>query len=272
MNALTVETLSFAYGRGRHRHPVLNTVGFTADYGEIVCILGENGAGKTTLFRCIMGHLSGDSGAIFLGDTDIRQLSPREIAANIAYIPQAHEPTFNYTVLQTVLMGTTPLLSGLQSPRATHLALAKKALAMVNIDHLSHRGYAQLSGGERQLTLIARALAQQSKILIMDEPTATLDFGNQYRVLQTVRSLAEQGYLVLLSTHTPEHALRFGHTVLILQEGTVQAYGPPKEVLTAQRIHELYGIPVEIPHISLNGDSVPVVVPRLDCFQKQKKE
>ena len=221
---LTVSHLTFAYPKAP---PVLEDVSFTVPAGDFLSVLGANGAGKSTLFRCLLGGLEGYTGAISLDGRDVRTFSRRELAARIAYIPQIHRPTFGYSVLDTALMGLTRHLSPFQSPSKAHLA---------------QRNFAALSGGEQQLVLIARALCQQSDLLIMDEPTASLDYGNQLRVLEQVRSLSKQGYTVLLSTHDPQHALRFSRRVLALQGGRVAAEGDTRSVLTPDLIRQLYGV------------------------------
>ena len=173
---------------------------------------------------------------------DLATLPPRERARRIAYIPQIHPPTFGYTVLDTVLMGAARQLNAFQQPGAAQMRQADEALEQVGAAHLRERNFAHLSGGEQQLVLIARALCQQSELLIMDEPTASLDYGNQLRVLEQVRSLSEQGYTVLLSTHDPQHALRFSRRVLALQGGRVAAEGDTRSVLTPDLIRQLYGV------------------------------
>ena len=220
---LTVSHLTFAYPKAP---PVLEDVSFTVPAGDFLSVLGANGAGKSTLFRCLLGGLEGYNGAISLDGRDVRTFSRRELAARIAYIPQIHRPTFGYSVLDTALMGLT-----------RHLSLEQLGVA-----HLAQRNFAALSGGEQQLVLIARALCQQSELLIMDEPTASLDYGNQLRVLEQVRFLSEQGYTVLLSTHDPQHALRFSRRVLALQGGRVAAEGDTRSVLTPDLIRQLYGV------------------------------
>ena len=227
---LTVSHLTFAYPKAP---PVLEDVSFTVPAGDFLSVLGANGAGKSTLFRCLLGGLEGYTGAISLDGRDVRTFSRRELAARIAYIPQIHRPTFGYSVLDTALMGLTRHLSPFQSP--------SKALEQLGVAHLAQRTFAALSGGEQQLVLIARALCQQSDLLIMDEPTASLDYGNQLRVLEQVRSLSKQGYTVLLSTHDPQHALRFSRRVLALQGGRVAAEGDTRSVLTPDLIRQRYG-------------------------------
>ena len=253
---LSVENLSFSYTR----RPVLRDVSFTAEKGELLSILGPNGAGKSTLFRCILGSLEGCGGRICADGRDICTLPHRERARRMAYIPQIHRPTFGYTVLDTVLMGTTRQLSPLQQPGREQIHTARDALERAGVSHLAERNFAHLSGGEQQLVLIARALAQQSDILIMDEPTSALDYGNQLRVLRQVRALSREGYTVLLSTHNPQHALTFADRVLALQDGSVAALGPSGDVLTPALLRRLYGVDTAL----ADTPGGPVIVPLTD--------
>lgn len=236
--SLSAENLSFAYGAV----PVLRDVSFTAEGGELVSVLGPNGVGKTTLFRCILGTLTPQMGHIKMDGQDLATLPPRERARRIAYIPQIHPPTFGYTVLDTVLMGAARQLNAFQQPGAAQIRQADEALEQVGAAHLRERNFAHLSGGEQQLVLIARALCQQADILVMDEPTSSLDYGNQLHVLRCVHDLSRQGYTVVLSTHDPQHALRFSDRVLALSGGAVAAFGATKEVLTAELLRRLYGV------------------------------
>lgn len=236
---LTVNDLSYAYRGG---HTALQNVSFTARQGELLSVLGPNGAGKSTLFRCILGGLPDYGGAILLDGRDARTLDQRALAAHIAYIPQIHRPTFGYSVLDTALMGLTRQLSPFRSPSAQQEGQAMAALEQLGVSHLAPRSFSELSGGEQQLVLIARALCQQADILVMDEPTSSLDYGNQLRVLRCVKALARRGYTVILSTHDPQHALRFSRRVLALQGGRVAAEGDTRSVLTPDLIRQLYGV------------------------------
>ena len=256
---IKVENLSFSYKTRR----VLEDISFDANAGEVICLLGENGAGKTTLFRCIMGFLNNYAGDIKVYGKDLKNLSVRQIAEKIAYIPQAHEPIYNYTVSDIVLMGTTILVNGFQSPGKKELEGVYKVLEHLGIADLAERGYGELSGGERQLVLIARALAQKSKLLIMDEPTANLDFGNQIKVMKQAKSLAEQGYTILISTHNPEHALHFADKVLILDEGGITGYGAPASALTEKVISKVYGVVAEVTKVNTSWGPVPLIAPRV---------
>lgn len=237
---LTVKDLTYRYAKTAA--PVLQGISFSAESGDFLSVLGANGAGKSTLFRCLLGGLTDYTGAIELDGRDVRTLSRRETAEHIAYIPQIHRPTFGYSVLDTTLMGLTRQLSPFRSPTPEMEKQAMDALEQMGVAHLAERNFATLSGGEQQLVLIARALCQQSDILVMDEPTSSLDYGNQLRVLERVRLLARQGYTVLLSTHDPQHTLRFSQKVLALSGGQVAAEGDTADVLTPELLRRLYGV------------------------------
>ena len=243
--SIDVERLSFSYGT----HPVLRDVSFRAEPGQLVAVLGPNGAGKSTLFRCMLGFLPHYQGSISLCGRDVRHLPRRELAHLAAYIPQSSQPLFDYTVRDTVLMGADPF----HAPGRRQQETADRALEQLGIQDLWDRGVNEISGGERQLALIARAMAQQARILLMDEPTASLDYGNQFRLLRQVRALADSGYTVLLSTHNPEHAFRFATRALVLQDGGVRAWGPVKETLTEELLRDMYRIPLTVADIPLAG-------------------
>ena len=237
---LTVDHLAFAYGA----HRVLEDISFSLDKGQFLSVLGPNGVGKSTLFRCILQLRTDYTGSITCDGTDVKTLSRRELSRRIAYIPQIHAPTFNYSVLDTVLMGLTRELSAFSQPKKQHIERAMAALERVGAAHLAQRDFTHISGGEQQLVLVARALTQQAELLVMDEPTSALDFGNQLRVLELVRELASEGYSVLLSTHNPQHALTFATDILAVSGGRVAAFGKPEETLTEALVDQLYGVKV----------------------------
>ena len=252
--SVAIQNLYFSYGRD----PVLRDVSFHADYGEFWSVLGPNGAGKSTLFRCILGLLRPTSGNILIDDASISSLSARQLARKIAYIPQSHNPVFNFPVLDMVLMGTTARLGSFESPKQKEIREAEDALKQLGIFHLRDRGYGNISGGERQLVLIARAIAQKAKILIMDEPSASLDFGNRLHLMQTVRALARDGYAVIQSTHDPDQAYQYSDRILALYCGGVLATGTPAEVVTEPIISGLYGTGVEV--CSIRDDSIRICI------------
>ena len=254
--SLSVSHLSFSY---EEDHPVLSDLSFTIGDGRMVCLLGPNGAGKGTLFKTILRLLPNYEGEIFLDGVSTRGLSIAQMAHRIAYIPQSGAPTFNYTMFEMVLMGTTAGLSRLSSPGERQREMVKEAMQRLGIWHLADRGFARVSGGERQLALIARALVQETRVLIMDEPTANLDYGNAIRVLEQIRQLAGSGYTILQATHQPDQAFLFADEVLALKDGRILAQGSPREVIDSRLIETLYGVHVAVER--LYDDRLRVLVP-----------
>ena len=253
--SVVVKNLSFSYGS----HQVLHDINFTVEDGEFLSILGCNGVGKSTLFRCVLGLLQNYSGEVLINGVDTRKLPPAKMARLAAYIPQNCSPTFNYSVEDVVLMGTTSGLHALRSPGKKELEQVEWALEKIGITHLRKRCFHHISGGERQLAVIARALVQNAKLLMLDEPTASLDFGNQILVQEQARMLADEGYTIIQTTHNPEHSYMFSDKVLAIKDGRVLCHGAPKEIMTKEVMSRLYGLDVEIS--SLYGDKVRVCMP-----------
>lgn len=239
---IEVEGLSFSYKERK----VLDDVSFSAGPGRFLAVLGPNGVGKTTLFRCILGLEKAAAGRILIGADDIRALGRAELARRIAYIPQARGTAFGFTVMDMVLMGTNPYISPFSVPRSAEAAQALEALEALGIAALAPRSFVRLSGGEQQMVLVARALAQKARILLMDEPTSSLDYGNQAMVLGRARALARGGYTVVMTTHNPQQALDCADDCLALKDGKVLAFGRAASVLTPALIESLYGIRTEL--------------------------
>ena len=250
---IDVSGLEFSYGNKK----VLNGISFVADEGKMISLLGANGAGKTTLFRCILGILNDYKGTIKLGNNDIKYISSKKLASLVAYIPQSYYPAFNYSVLDMVLMGTAHQFSMFSSPKKEHIERAENALEELNILSYKNKSFIELSGGEQQLVLIARALAQNSKILLMDEPTSSLDFGNQMHVLEKARNLTEKGYTILLSIHNPQHAFMFSDEILAIYKGKFLAAGNPRDVISGELFRKIYNTDVRI----MNVDGEIVILP-----------
>lgn len=253
--SLQVENLHFSYGE----REVLKGISFSAEYGQFLSVLGPNGVGKSTLFRCLLGLLPASQGSVAVDGREIRDMNAAELSRKMAYIPQSHNPVFNFSVLDMVLMGTTSQVGRFAVPGREQIRLAEAALERLGVAHLRDRGCGNISGGERQLILIARAIAQKARILVMDEPSANLDFGNKLRVMKTVKSLTNDGYTVIQSTHDPDQAYLYSDKILALYDGRVLAWGTPRETVCDSLISTLYGVDVEV--CSMHGDDVRVCIP-----------
>ncbi len=252
---LKAHTIGYAYAHKR----VLDGVDVDLHAGEVVSLLGPNGTGKSTLLKILMGLLAPQEGHVTFEGDAIASMSPKLRARHIAYVPQLHTGVFGYSVIDVVLMGRIAQQGLLGRSSSQDLEMAHSALAKLDITHLSHRPYTALSGGERQMVLIARALAQGAKVVIMDEPVAGLDYGNQLRLLERIGQLAQEGYTFLQSTHYPEHAMMVSTRVIMLKEGKIYANGTPQEVITAQSIKALYGVDVVMHRYS---DTLQLPIPR----------
>ncbi|MDD4569825.1 MAG: ABC transporter ATP-binding protein [Tepidanaerobacteraceae bacterium] len=247
---------------GYKRVPVLKDVSCSLNAGEVLCILGPNGSGKTTLFKTIMKLKQPITGVISIDGDDISSWPFDKIAGNIGYIPQNYIPVFPYMALEMVLMGRTPRLGMWSIPKAKDIEVAMESMRTLNILHLKDKAFTKISGGERQLVLIARAIAQRTKLLIMDEPTNNLDFGNQALILNQIKKLSQKGMAVIMATHVPEHAFLYADKVLMVKDGDVLAYGKSKDVLSEENLIKLYGVNLKLmPVASDKYPSFKVCIP-----------
>jgi iron complex transport system ATP-binding protein len=215
------------------------------EQGEVLALLGPNGGGKTTLLKTLLGILRPQAGEVAIGARSLAAISIRERARLIAYVPQVHTPTFAFTVETVVLMGRTAHGNLFSRPSANDRRVAAQVLERFGIAALAQRPYTMISGGERQLVLLARALAQEPQFVVLDEPTASLDFGNQGKVMREIRALAAAGHGVLFTTHDPNHALRAADRAYLLRDGRRIAEGTVASVLTREQLEALYRAPVE---------------------------
>lgn len=254
---LRVENLAFGYGR----RLVGSGLDFTVEPGEVLCLLGPNGGGKTTLFKTLLGLLPPLGGRIRLDGAEIARWPRRRLAASLGYVPQAQGAYFPFRVRDVVLMGRASRLGTFASPGPPDHAVAERVLATLEIGHLAERTYTEISGGERQMVLIARALAGEPRIVVMDEPTASLDFGNQARVLGQIRRLSRAGIAVILSTHDPDHAFLCADRVALLHEGSLIALGTPAATITSATLARIYGVAVAV--VPLPGHAHAVCAPIL---------
>ena len=258
LTRLAVQDLSYGYP-GR---VVGQRLSFTMSAGEILCVLGRNGEGKSTLFKTILGLLPPWAGALRVDGEPISGWSARRRAQTFGYVPQNSGGTFPFTVAEIVLMGRTAHRGVFAAPSAADRRAADEAIVTLGIAHLAEREWLRVSGGERQLAVLARALAQEPRILVLDEPTANLDFGNQVWVLDAVRSLAEtRGLSVLLSTHHPEQAFACADRVAVLAGGELLRIGAPVDVITADTLRACYSLEVAV--LPVAEERYRVRVPRL---------
>jgi ABC-type cobalamin/Fe3+-siderophores transport system ATPase subunit len=234
---LSVEKLSCGY----HRAQIVHEASFEMGRGEFLCVIGANGCGKTTLLKTLLGLLTPFSGNVSVDGRPTTAMPEKELAKYFAYIPQAHRPPFPFTVADVVLMGRTPYINRLARVSDEDKAVAFESLELLGIEHLANRTYTRLSGGQQQLVLIARALTQEPLFLVMDEPTASLDFGNQQIVLSRMRSLSAGGMSVIMVTHDPDHALFCADRVLMMEEGRITGDGPTDTIITTENLQRIYG-------------------------------
>jgi iron complex transport system ATP-binding protein len=255
---LTVRGAEFHYdstGAGGFRD-----INFSLQDGEVMSILGPNGCGKTTLLKCLNCLIKPDKGSITADNREVSRLPRAEIARSIGYVPQMHQPVFPFSVLDTVLVGRAPHLKLLESPRLRDIRIADESLETMGIVHLRDKPYTELSGGERQLVIFARVLAQQPALLLLDEPTSHLDFGNQIRVLRIVEKLAASGLPIIMTSHFPDHAFLVSSKVALMKRGEFIDIGTPEGVITDSNLEKVYDIKVKVVDIN-TGANRKVCVP-----------
>lgn len=247
-DGIVVSDVTFGYDSSA----ILSRISLEIRKGTVVALLGPNGCGKTTLLRIINGSLKSDRGAIYLDGSDLARTDVRKIARKLGQVSQSHKASFPFTVLDVVLTGRAPYIGAFSSPGQADLSLCRDIIGRLGIACLSARDYTKISGGERQLVLIARALAQEPEFLLLDEPTTFLDLKNQIHILRTVVRLArEKQITVLMTLHDPNHALMFADTIILMRRpalngDNVVAVGPPARAITPENVLDAYGVSVDV--------------------------
>lgn len=236
------KNISFSYGD----EEIFSDISFSIEKGDVLCVLGPNGTGKTTMIKCLNGLHEINDGEILINGENIKKLSFSEISRFIGYIPQNHIPSFPFKVLDVVLMGRAPYLNLTDSPRKEDKEIAISSLKTLGIYDLKDKEYTNLSGGERQLVFLARVLCQQPDILILDEPTSHLDFGNQIKLLEIIDKLSQSGLSIIMSSHFPDHAFLSSTKVAIMKDKRFIDFGSPEDVVTEENLRKAYSIDVKL--------------------------
>jgi iron complex transport system ATP-binding protein len=250
MASIEVNHASFSYDG---RADIFKDISFSVNKGMVFCILGPNGTGKSTLLRCLCNLYRLKDGHIKVDGHDISTMGPAALAKKIGFIPQIHTPTFPYTVLEVVLMGRTPHLNMIASPSEKDYRIAEESIKSVGIEYIRDKPYTELSGGQMQMTLMARVLAQEPEVLLLDEPTSHLDIANQVHTIQIIKKLAKKGLSIIMTSHYPDHAFVSADTVGIMKDGRFIEIGSPDDVITGPNLKNAYGIDIRIVHV---GDDI----------------
>ncbi len=236
---MRLEVAKIAYHYTKQRR-VFSDISFNVDQGEIFSILGPNGAGKSTLLSCLANLYTPTEGEVLLDGIPLRNMDIRQIALKIGYVPQLHIPAYGYAVRDFVVMGRAPHIGRLAMPGKADYQKADEAIEMLGIRHLADRSYTELSGGERQQALIARVVVQEPELILLDEPTSHLDYGNQLRTLKMINALTAKGYAVIMTTHTPDHAILLGGKIGLLDRDGHMCAGPSSEIISEQNLRRIY--------------------------------
>lgn len=240
---LEVKDANVGYEKGK---AVQRYVNFSVESGEVCCVLGPNGCGKTTMFKSVLGLIPLQSGKVTVDGDDISKWSPSRLADTMAYVSQNHTPPFPYQVKDVVLLGRINKVGTMGQPTAKDYEIVERAMQDMGVYDLRDKVYTDISGGQLQLVMIARALAQEPQMLVLDEPTAALDYGNVVRVIDKVRELAKKGYAVVMTTHSPDHAFMCNSNVLLLQRDNPCKFGRAVDIITEKNMQQAYGVNVKI--------------------------
>lgn len=257
----SVEDVHYSYDG---THEVLKGVSFDFSAGDILCLLGSNGTGKTTLLRCMLGLSKPRSGHVLINGQDTTKLKNAQRAHLMAYVPQSAKLAFPYRAHEVVMMGRVSHLRRGASPTAKDKQVVADSFDSLRISHLTDRRFQELSGGEQQMVLVARALAQEALLLVMDEPTANLDYHNQVKILAAIKQLASQDFGVLMTSHYPDHAFLACTKVALMKDGVVKGFGKPDDVVTSESLTALYDTPVVVTRADAGKLKIKTCIPILD--------
>jgi iron complex transport system ATP-binding protein len=252
---INIEGLSFDYGHNE----ILKDISVDIKQGQLYALFGPNGSGKTTLLKCIAGLLKYKRGTIMLMNRDIKALGPKKLSKYISYVPQEHRVSFPFTVEEVVLMGRTPHIGHFSGPSRDDVNYTEDAMERIGIQSIANRPYTELSGGQRQLVLLARAFAQDTPIIVLDEPTTALDFQNQINVWRILKSLIKYNKTVITCTHDPNHVSWFCDSVIVLNNGYIVETGPARNVMNNKMLNSLYS---DICYVILHRD-MTIVLPNI---------
>lgn len=243
---LNVENISFFY---ESEKIIFNNANFSLDSGQILSIIGPNGAGKSTFLNCIVNLLQPKSGKITIEEKNISQMNAVDISKYIGYVPQIHIPTYGFLVKEYIAMGRAPKIGLFSKPSKEDYFFVEKAMEKMEISHLANKPYTEISGGERQKATIAKVLVQEPKLIILDEPTAYLDYGHQYKAIKLIKTLAEEGYAIIMTTHQPEHAILLENYTAIIDGQGEFAFGKTSTIISESLLSDLYKINIKMPFI-----------------------
>ena len=258
--------MRFEVRDGLFRYPggeriVLDHISLSLEPGSVLAILGPNGAGKTTLLRCMLGFLKWDEGCSVVDGTPVGQMSPKKFWKRVSYVPQIRQAPAAYTVEEMILLGRAGEVGSFSSPKERDLAAADAAIKQTNLESIRHCSCARLSGGEYQMVLIARALASEPEMIVMDEPESNLDFRNQLLVLDLISQLSHEGMICVFNTHYPAHALRWAGKALMLSKDGGYRFGDSRRIVTEKSISECFGVSAIIGSLETGGGTYPDVIP-----------
>lgn len=242
------EINDLTFGYSKHKN-VLESVNLSFSEGELITILGRNGSGKSTLFSLMLGINKPSSGNIMLDGVDLKELSARKIAEKVGFVPQSHMPTFDFTAFEFVLMGCASKVGIFSSPGENEKKAAEEAFKLLEIEEFKEKKFRELSGGEQQELIIARAIAAKPKVILFDEPTSHLDYANQQKVLRIIRGLSKAGFSCVITTHDPNHSLILGGKTAILDGCGGLVFGKTEETVTEENLKNAYDAEVYIRYL-----------------------